>query len=57
MPAPPLESEPAMVNIAGVWPSLCAGKEYIVVVSMTSITSPPLYFLGRGAVYSRHDIT
>jgi hypothetical protein len=46
MPAPPPESEPAMVNIAGVLPSLCAGKEYIVVVSMTfDDFNPRLYIL------------
>jgi hypothetical protein len=31
MPAPPLESEPAIVNIAGVPFPLCIGNGFIVV--------------------------
>ena len=38
MPTPPPGSEPAMVSIARVLRSLCAGKEDIVVVSMAKDT-------------------
>lgn len=39
MPAPPPESEPAMVSIAGVLLPLCIGKGDIVVSSMMKATS------------------
>ena len=38
MPAPPPESEPAMVSVAGVLPLLCTGNRDIIVVSMTKVT-------------------
>ena len=38
MPAPPPESEPAIVSIAGMLPPLCTGKRDIIVVLETKVT-------------------
>jgi hypothetical protein len=66
MPAPPPESEPAIVSIAGVPPPLCIGNGFIVVsVNRTAIASqmmgPKSPFLGHTSVafgnLDRYDIT
>ena len=54
MPAPPPESEPAMVSIAGVLPPLCTGKGDIVVVTMMKVT-PEERFLSVLANFTISD--